>query len=82
MCLGDEAILPIPLIEEIIGLLKATREKGSKLYAANPQSRHTCKQPSPGLVGLAEILGVGWHNTKTWPISGSSGVWSPHAAVC
>ena len=52
-----EATVAIPLIEEIMGRLKATRGKGSKLYAAKPESRHGCNR----LVGLAEILGVGWH---------------------
>jgi hypothetical protein len=55
-------ILPIPLIEEIIGLLKTTREKGSKLYAAKPQSRHAWEQPSPGLDGLTDVIpGPVWH---------------------
>jgi hypothetical protein len=59
---GCPPILPIPLIEEIVGLLKAAREKGSKLCAAKPQSKHACKQPSPALVGLVDlILGAVWH---------------------
>ena len=47
--------LAIPLMEEIIGRLKTTRDKGSKLCAA--KSRHACNR----WVGLAEILGFGWH---------------------
>ena len=62
--------LAIPLIEEMMGRLNATRDKGSKLYAAKPQNRHACNR----LVGLAKILGVGWHYTKTCPKAASSGV--------
>ena len=51
------ATLAIPLIEEIMGRRKATRDKGAKLYAAKPESSHACNRS----VGLAEILGVGWH---------------------
>ena len=49
--------LVIPLIEETMGALKATKEKSSKLYAAKTQSRHACNR----LVGQAEILEVSWH---------------------
>ena len=49
--------LAVPLIEEIMGALKATKEKSSKLYAAKTQSRHACNR----LVGQADILEVSWH---------------------